>query len=234
MSAVLTPPEVSTMPFVPIPPETPVAPMLAAEQRIVLRDVSWATYEQLLHNYQDKSSPRFTYDNGTLEILMPSRTREATSRFFEVFVSAIVEERDLEVHSIGSTTHKREDLQRGAEADTGFYLQNAALVPSEGDIDLNVYPPPDLVVEIDVTSPSLDKFPIYAEMGVPEIWRYVVKNDLVTIFLLQAGKYVPATESLALPPVTAEILMRFLQASSRTKRRSEWLRELRAWLRETA
>ena len=234
MSAVLTPPEAPTATFVPTPPEIPLAPVIATEQRLVLYDVSWTTYKQLLLNYQDKSSPRFTYDKGTLEILMPSRTHEATSRFFEVFVSAIVEERELEIHSIGSTTNKREDLQRGAEPDTGFYLQNAALVPSVGDIDLSIYPPPDLVVEIDVTSPSLDKFPIYAEMGVPEIWRYVVKNDAVTIFLLQAGKYVPATESLALPPVTAEILTRFLQASRRTKRRSEWLRELRSWARKIA
>ena len=229
MSVVLTPPEVPTVTVAQIP-ETPVAPVFVAEQRIVLPDVSWATYEQLLANYENHSVPRFTYDNGKLEIFMPSQPHEETNRLFEVLVSALAEGRDLDLRSLGSTTNKSHELLKGVEPDSCFYIQSIERVTDSDKIDLRLFPP-DLVIEIDVTSPSLDKFPVYATLGVPEIWHH--HNGQTKIFLLCDNAYQEAAASQALSGVTGTILDQFL-ASSRTTRRPVWLRSVREGTRETA
>jgi Uma2 family endonuclease len=231
MSAVLTPPETPTVPFVPTVPETLLAPAVAAEQRIVLHDVSWATYEQLLLNYQDKSSPRFTYDSGKLEIFMPSSAHEDLGDILRDFVYAVTEARDMDAKCLGHTTYKPLETNQGVEPDGCFYFRQAARMRGVTAIDLNLHPPPELVLEIDITSPSLDRFPIYAQLRVPEIWRYYQAR--MTIFLLTGAMYAEAPASVALPGVTASVLERFI-AANRTLSRPAWLRELRVWARETA
>jgi len=79
---------------------------------------------------------------------------------------------NLEIYPTGSTTFKRLNQARGAEPDSSFYIQNAARIRGKREIDLTQDPPPDLVVEIDITSSSLNRFQIYATLGVPELWRY--------------------------------------------------------------
>ena len=230
MSAVLTPTETHVAPMPPAistvsrPLEASVSPVVA-EARFVLPDVSWATYEQLLANYENSGGPRFTYNNGALEIFMPSQSHEETNRLFEVLVSAIAEGRDLDLRSLGSTTNKSRELLKGVEPDSCFYIQSYELIANLDNIDLRQYPP-DLVIEIDVTSPSLDKFPIYAALGVPEIWHH--QNGRTKIFALQAGAYQEAAASQALTGVTGAILDQFL-AASRDTRRPAWLRGIREW-----
>ena len=210
MSAVLTPPHINI------------------EQRIILKDATWETYEQLLKNYQEDSSPRFAYDNGSLEIFMPSQEHEESNRFFELFISAIAEARKLKIRSLGSTTQKREDLLKGLEPDSCFYIQNANLITNVKRVDLSIHPPPDLAVEVDVTSSSLDRFAIYSALRVPEIWR--CENNDVKFFQLESNEYVEVIESLALPNVKANDVTRFLH-ESQTSERYEWLPNVREWAR---
>lgn len=198
------------------------------EERILLHDVTWETYEQLLANYEDRSSPRFNYDRGVLEIMSPSSEHEEINDVFKLLVNALAEEWGVEARGFGSTTFRREDLSKGFEPDSCFYIQNVESIRGVRRLDLAVHPPPDLVVEIDVTHPSLDKFPVYAAAGVPEVWRY--DGRALKILRLEGGGYAEAHESAALPRLTNEVLARFIE-ESRTMSRLEWLRRVRTWAR---
>jgi Uma2 family endonuclease len=127
------------------------------EQKVILKGVSWETYERLLAEHEGESDTRFTYDSGILEILVPSVRHEKPNRILASLVEVLA-------------------------------------------IDLTVDPPPDLVIEIDITSPSLDKFPLYAVIGVPEVWRY--DGTHVTMHRLAGERYVEVTHECS--PTTVD------------------------------
>lgn len=199
------------------------------EERVLLRDVSWETYERLLGEQGDRRTPRFTYDLGMLEIMSPSAEHEEADHIITQIVCVVAEEMNLDIRGFGSTTFKRADLGRGFEPDSCFYIQNVERIGAASELDLTVHPPPDLVIEIDITSPSLNKFPLYASVGVPEIWVYDGKR--ASIYLLEAGNYVKAETSMALPRLTAVVLTNSV-AEALNSKRSDWLRSLRAWARQ--
>ena len=198
------------------------------EEHIILRGVSWKIYEQLMKEHESRSAPRFTFNQGCLEIYTPSQKHEKKAEFLGDIVKTIAEEREIETLSIRSTTFKKDDLEKGVEPDGCFYLQSYDQVFGMQKIDLELFPP-DLVIEVDIFSPSINRFPIYAEFKVPEIWRY--KNDEVKIYLFDGENYLESDESLALPQITGELLTRLL-AESETMKRSAWLKNVRDWVRE--
>ena len=202
-----------------------------AEQRMILHHVSWETYQRLLCDYEDSSALRFTYDQGTLEIMTPQIEHEGFNRFIQVLLIAVEEVTGTELYNYGSTTFSREDLQKGFEADTCFYIKNIDRVRGKTRLDLHVDPPPDLVVEIDITHASLNKLPIYAQIGVPEVWRYT--GGAMVILLLSADRYVPAQSSRAVPVVTADALTRLVKASAGLSQ-AGWLRLAREWVSSSA
>ena len=200
------------------PPDTSVA----------LHDISWRTYESLLEDFVDRSSPRLTYDRGTLEIMSPTKQHEEFNRILALLVDTASDEMALDVQSLGSTTFRREDLDRGFEPDSCFYFAEAGGVRRKEKVDLSVDPPPELVIEIDITSSSLRKDSIYATLGVPEVWRY--DGHTLRIGLLDGGNYVESKESAVIPILTADALSQFVQLS-RTATRPELLRTFREWIR---
>jgi Uma2 family endonuclease len=125
-----------------------------AEQRVVLHNIGWDTYERLLANHENNSAPRLTYDRGELEIMSPSPEHEALNRSIALLVEFVASEMGIDVYDLGSTTFKREDLERGFEPDSCFYIENEERVRGKDRIDLTVDPPPDPVIEIGITSPS--------------------------------------------------------------------------------
>jgi Uma2 family endonuclease len=171
-----------------------------AEQRAVLDRIQWDTFERLLADRGDRSAPRLAYSGGTIEIMSPSEEREEFNRALARFAEILCEEAEVEWRNLGSLTLKRDDLSRAVEPDSCFYIQNEPRVRRK-KIDLTVDPPPDLVVEIDLTSSSLDRFPIYAALGVPEIWRYTGRAFGTPI--LMGGQYADAERSLAFPFLAA-------------------------------
>lgn len=196
------------------------------EQRTILRHVSWETYEWLMLDYADSSAPHFTYDRGTLEIMSPFPLHERYCRFIEMLVQAVADRLDVDQDSLGSTTFKRADLQRGFEPDSCFYFQNGPLVRGKDRLDLRVDPPPDLVVEIDITHSSLDKLSIFGAFGVPEVWRY--DGERLQILLREGDAYIDGTRSRIVPALTAAALTDILRGSSEI-RASSWRRRVRAW-----
>ena len=202
-----------------------------AEQRVVLHNVRWETYERLLAEHADSSAPRFTYDRGELEIMSPSPEHERVNRRLAQLVLALTEEMGVEAEDLGSTTFRREDLKRGFEPDSCFYIENEGLIYGKDRVDLSVDPPPDLVIEIDITSPSISKLPIYAQMGVPEVWRY--DGERLTMWKLEGSRYTEITESLTLPSLTNAVVSDFAEKSKTTKR-TTWLMAVREWAQSHA
>lgn len=187
---------------------TVLSPPNTRDIRVVLPNVSWKTYEHLLKDLADCSSRRLTYDKGELEIMSPTARHEKINRAIERFVVLAASELRIAVDSLGSTTFKREDIAQGFEPASCFYLTNEPLIWGKHEIDLATDPPPDLVVEIDMTSSSLNKQAIFAHFGVPEIWR--CNGDRVEIRKLVDGIYVDCDHSLILPAVTPEVLLKFI------------------------
>lgn len=198
------------------------------EQRILLENISWQTYESLLQAHRDRSAPRFTYDQGHLELMSPSAEHEELKDTIALLVNTVAEELNINTRSFGSATFRREDLGRGFEPDACFYVQSVARISGKTAPDLTIDPPPDLVVEIDITSPSLSKFPILAQLGVTEVWRS--DGSHLQMFHLLDGQYVEGEESVVFPKLTSTIVNRFL-AESRALERLDWLRQVRAWAR---
>jgi Uma2 family endonuclease len=183
-----------------------------AEHRVILHNTSWETYERLMQERGEHRVPRFAYDRGELEIMSPSTEHESIAYYIGLLVAVFAEEAGVDLYGAGSTTFDREDLERGFEPDACFYVQNAERVRGKPRIDLGLDPPPDLVIEVDITSPSLDKFPIYARASIPEIWRH--DGEKLEIFRLRGEEYVEVAGSRTLPPITGEALSGFIEESS--------------------
>ena len=199
------------------------------EQRVLLDNITWEMYESLLGAHRERSVPRFTYDRGQLEIMSPSIEHEELKDTVALFINTLAEEMRINTRSFGSATFRRADLQRGFEPDGCFYVQSATRIQGRTELDLVVDPPPDLVIEIDLTSLSLPKFPIFAQLGVPEVWR--ADGRQIHIFCLAGGQYVEHAVSSILPGITAEVITRFVR-ESHTLDRLTWLRHVREWVRQ--
>ncbi len=199
-----------------------------AEQLVLLEDVSWDTYERLLAENDPGRGKRFTYDKGTLQIMVLSRRHERPNRLLASIVEEVTNEWGLNIDPNGSMTIKRPDLYRGFEPDSCFYIRNAAAVHGKVELDFTVDPPPDLVIEVDITRDSLNKFPIFAAVGVPEVWRY--DGSRVAVHVLREGGYVEAQVSDMLAPLSGEAITSFL-AAGLDEDRPQWIKRLREWAR---
>jgi Uma2 family endonuclease len=198
--------------------------------RVVLHNVSWEQYETFLEASGDRPSARMAYDNGTLEIMTPLPEHEYFKEAIGDAVKDAAEELEIDYESYGSTTWRKQIKLAGVEPDNCFYFQNEAIVRGRLDLDLSQGdPPPDLVLEIDMTSKSLDRFPIYARLGVPEIWSY--DSGVLKIYHLQDGEYVSAQLSLALPQLPVQELPQLIEDHRQAGRRAirkavrEWARQ---------
>jgi len=196
--------------------------------QVILQGVSWATYRGLVRDLDSAPGQRLTYDQGTLEIRVPLPPHEGYKKLMGRMVEVTTEETDTEIRSLGSTTWSREDLQKGLEPDQCYYIQHEQAVRGKDAIDLTIDPPPDLAIEIDNTSSSLNRMAIYAALGVPEVWRF--DGETLTIYALGEGGYRPQRSSTVLPLLSQEDLRRFLQ-ESQTVGETTWVKGFRQWLR---
>ncbi|OUL27097.1 hypothetical protein BV378_10505 [Nostoc sp. RF31YmG] len=199
-----------------------------AEQRTVLYNVSWETFEALLRDTGEDRGSRFAYDCGTLEIMTPLFEHENPKIQFDHFILVIVEELGIEIKSAGSTTLKSRLANRGIEPDNCYYIQNESRVRGKETLNLETDPPPDLAIEIDITSSSVNKFRIYSALGIPELWRYD-GQDLKFYHLLD-GQYIECEFSIAFPLVSVNDISRFIQ-QSKTMGEIALLKSFRAWVR---
>ena len=179
----------------------------SSEQRVVLRSVSWETYLALTEE-SESGSGRMTYDQGVLEIMSPGMPHEIAKRLIGRMIETFTLYRGIEIRSSSSTTFKRSELQRGFEADESYYVQHACELRGIGEIDLSIHPPPDLVLEVDMTNSSIPKKALFAAMKIPEVWRY----DGASLWMgsLFQEDYQDLKQSLVLPGFPRELAAKLL------------------------
>jgi Uma2 family endonuclease len=206
-----------------------IATSISAEQRTVLHNISWQTFEALLKDTGEDRGSRFAYDCGTLEIMTPLFEHENPKIQLDRFIVALAEELEIEIKSAGSTTLKRKIENRGIEPDNCYYIQNELAVRGRQELDLETDPPPDLAIEIDITSSSVNKFGIYSALGVPELWRY--NGRVLKFYQLAEGQYVECEFSRAFPLVSVTDMSRVIE-QSKTTGEIALLKSFRAWVRD--
>jgi len=193
-----------------------------------LDNVSWDDYEQLLAELGEGYATRIFYDDGRMEIMAPAFSHERAKNVVHDLVTTLRDALDIDIESYGSTTLRTELKAKGAEPDDCFYIQNAARMIGKEDFDLQHDPPPDLVIEVDRTSSSIDQFAIYAALGVPEIWLLVKRE--VQIYWLTGDRYEVSPASRAFPFLPAQMLSTLL-AQGLNEGERQATRALRDWLR---
>jgi Uma2 family endonuclease len=200
---------------------------LPTDSTLILRGISWDDYEELLAAVGEAPGLRISYDQGTMQIMTPSSEHESYVRLIERLVDRLSSKLRIKVLSFGSATMKHSRWRKGSEPDACFYVQSASRIGNRVLLDFTNDPPPDIVVEVDINHDSLSKFPIYAALGVSEIWRY--DGQALAIYLLEHNQYIPSEASLALPMLTSAVLTEFL-SRSRSEDQYETLIEFEIWL----
>ncbi|MCC7423107.1 MAG: Uma2 family endonuclease [Planctomycetaceae bacterium] len=205
-------------------------PHAGASERQVLRlsDVDWDGYLTVQKVFDRQRGFRLAYDRGELEIMSPTLAHDDDSRFLGDLVRVGARAARLPSRRGGSVTMRTELLQKGIEPDDCFWIQNAEKVAGARELDLDVLPPPDLGIEVDVSRSSLNRFSIYAALRIAEIWR--LEGDALTFFLLtDRGEYTPALASRALPHLRPDDVMRFVHEGRVAVDQGEVLDQFREW-----
>jgi Uma2 family endonuclease len=193
---------------------------------VVLEDVTWDLYQRMLAEIGDGHT-RLTFDQGRLAITSPLPIHEQIKKALARLVEAYADATDIAVEGLGSTTFKREDLQKGLEPDECYYIAHAAQIMGKEEIDLAVDPPPDLAIEVDLSKPGIARQPIYAAMGVPEIWKYD-GTRVIPLHLIH-DQYVPSDRSLAFPDLPMDPVDRTVRLAL-TQSQTAAMRSFREWL----
>ena len=197
-------------------------------QKVLLEKITWQKFEDILDELGEHRSARIAYENGLLEIMTPLPEHELNKVVIGDFIKAILEELDLEFYPLGSTTFKNQIMQQGIEPDDCFYIQNEAKVRGKKRLDLTIDPPPDLALEIDITSRTHPH--IYATLGVPELWRF--EKEKLQINILQGKTYIEVEFSPTFPDLPLkDVIPQYLKQVN-LKGRNKTMKAFRAWLRE--
>jgi Uma2 family endonuclease len=198
---------------------------IAPGSHLTIPDVSWGDFTTLLEELGEKRHSRLAYYQGLLEIMSPLALHEKPNRLITDIVKAILDCQGRDWEDFGSTTLKRSPLA-GVEPDTCFYIQNAALMRTERNLNLSESPPPDLAIECDLKSQTIIQ--AYEAIRVPEVWIYT--NDCLSIHLYSEQGYQDSSQSQIFPdlPITT-IIPQFIQKAYQIGTR-QMLAELKAQL----
>jgi Uma2 family endonuclease len=197
--------------------------------RLLLDNIDWPSYRRLVKMFMGRPGLRMTYDRGTLEFMTTSAEHEWLSRIVGRFIEVLSDELAIDIAGYGSMTFMRPKTT-GLEPDQCYWIKEEPRMRARKSIDLRVDPAPDLVVEIDITSSSIDRMEAYKILGVPEIWQYAAHQ--LNFLHLDANKaYVQATHSRAFPWLAAADLARFLAMKAQKSERA-LIREFRDWVRQ--
>jgi len=203
-------------------------PQPTTDSPLVLHNISWEMYEGLLEVFAEHPGIAMTYYKGMLEIMTPLPEHERYSWTIGRLLVVLSEELNLEILGLKSTTWRLASAGVGKEADECFYIQHEAQMRGKLKIDLTKDPPPDLVIEVETTHSSINMMAIYADLKVPEVWRYRQGN--LNIYLLIDGVYKESETSWAFGSFPVKKLTEFMQLDSE-KGENARMREFREWVR---
>ena len=196
-------------------------------QRLLVRNVSWSELESILSEMGDERAARIAYSAEVLEIRMPLPKHERTKSILGDAIKILLEELAIDCECFGSTTFKRQEMNYGIEPDDCFYIQNHRLMIGKDRVDLSIDPPPDLAIEVDVTSKT--QMDAYLKLGVPELWIY--GDGELKIYTWQLGEYHLSTVSPTFGALPVLSLIQDMLDSSVSTGRSPALRDFRQAVR---
>lgn len=197
-------------------------------QQLLLEEVSWQQLENILTELGERRNSRLSYSNGLLEIMVPLPEHEKAKEIIGDMVKILLSERGINYESLGSTTLKNQRMTQAVEPDTCFYIQNQVAVIGKNRLDMSIDPPPDLAIEIDLTSRT--QLNNYQILGVPELWRYARRG--LKINVLQGRQYVESDASPTFPDIPIiELVNRYAQ-QSQVSGSSQAIQAFRQWVRE--
>ncbi|HUG89575.1 MAG TPA: Uma2 family endonuclease [Planctomycetaceae bacterium] len=205
---------------------TPIAP---EEQRLVLYNVGWETYERLCE-LLEPTGVRMTYDSGSLELMSPSRRHERYGHTLGRCVEVIAEELDVALEPGGKMTFRRRDVARGIEPDDCFWIAHEAEIRGKEEIDLTCDPPPDLFIEVEVTHSLLDRLATCAALCIPEVWRFD-GEQIIVLCLRPDGTYQEVERSPTFPQIDLNGIVPFLKPDPHRDYLTT-IREFREWVRD--
>jgi len=197
-------------------------------QQLLVEDVNWQQFESILAELGERRASRLSYSNGRLEIMVPLPEHEKAKEIIGDMVKILLEAGQIAFESLGSTTLKNERMSQAVEPDTCFYIQNQAAVIGKNRLDMSVDPPPDLAIEIDLTSRTqLDNYQI---LGVPELWRYARRG--LQINVLQAEQYIESDVSPTFPNIPIVELVNQYTQQSQVAGRTRAIQAFKSWVGE--
>ncbi|MDS3860682.1 Uma2 family endonuclease [Thermosynechococcaceae cyanobacterium BACA0444] len=198
----------------------------------ILPHVSWETFEKLIEETGEDRKARFYYLDGDLEIMPPLAVHEGSKCFLSSLIRTLCDELKINIRELGSMFLKTDNMSRGCEPDSCYYIQHEPVIRGKVNVDLRAGdPPPDLILEVDATSSSLPRLPIYASLGIPEVWRYDGKT--LQYYLLEQGSYYHRVTSLIFPQIPAPVFVEFLQKRLEIGE-TQTLQEFRAWVKRNS
>ncbi|MGD2179565.1 Uma2 family endonuclease [Lusitaniella coriacea] len=196
--------------------------------KVNLQDVTWQEFEEILRELGEHRSARVAYNRGLLEIMTPLPGHEADKLFITNFIEILLEELDIDFYPLGSTTFKNELMHQGIEPDNCFYIKHEAAVRGKNCLDLTMDPPPDLALEIEVTSRTHRS--IYQTLGVPELWCF--EKGKLQINTLQEEKYIEVKNSPTSPKFPLVDAIPLYLSRVKAEGRNRTMKAFRVWVRE--
>jgi len=197
-------------------------------QSIVLSNISWGMYRSLVKLF-DGTNVCLTYDHGALEIMTKSVAHEGEKTLLGRLLELLALEWDVPIAGFGEMTWNRKDLERGLEPDECYYVRNEPRFGHGKGPDPRRDPPPDLMIEIEVSRRLLDRKRILAALGVPELWCFNGR-ELRFLVLNKSGQYEEHEESLNFPGLKSADLEQFLLMQGK-KGQHEVVRAFQDWAR---
>jgi Uma2 family endonuclease len=182
---------------------------LPEDSTVIFHKLTWNDYLNLSDQVGENHRLRLSFNEGTLKVMSLSPTHEKYVAFINRLMSQLSFRLRLNILFFGSATMRKQKAQKGNEPDASFYVQKASAIGHRIELDFTVDPPPDVIVEVDIHHDSINDDPIYAALGVPEIWRY--DGHVMHILYLHGETYEAAAASRALPMLTAAILTEYLE-----------------------
>lgn len=197
-------------------------------QNLLLKDISWSIFENLLAELGEERSTRLSYSQGMLEIMAPLAVHESDKKIIGNFVEVLLEELNIDFWALGSTTFKNEKISKAVEPDECFYIQNAVNIRGKERIDLTIDPPPELAIEIDISSRT--HFDNYEKLGVKELWRY--NGETLEINVLTEGCYLKTQTSYHFPQLAIFETIPHYVKKSKLEGRNATMKAFRLWINE--
>ncbi len=197
-------------------------------QQLLLQDISWQDFEEILEELGEHRSSRISYSNGVLEIMVPLPEHEKDKEIIGEMVRILLDQLEIDFEPLGSTTFKNEQMSQAVEPDTCFYIKNYQAVIGKNRLDLSIDPPPDLAIEIDITNRT--ELNNYLLLKVPELWRYTRKG--LQIDLLEGNRYIKSQTSPNFPEIPIVELIERHVKQAQIEGRGKAIRAFRKWVRE--